>query len=546
MDSGTVADGKYRALIELGQGGSAIVRLGVAQGPVGFSRLVVLKSMKKELAKDPDFRAMFLNEARLSARLNHPNVVQVTEVVSDVGSPVIVMEYLEGKSLSEVRSRARGILGTDAILRIIAESLLGLHYSHELKDFDGAALGVVHRDMTPQNLFITYDGQVKVLDFGIAKLSGSLVETETGVIKGKLRYMPPEQIAGEHVDRRVDVFAVGVMLWEAACGRKMWQDYSEAAVMNAILRGDLPSPREFDPDVPPELEAIVMKALEHEREDRYPTAEALREALEAYLATRPPVSLREVGRTVSQHFAQERDETRRLIDSQLKAASFSNDSGKYVFGSVPPAPREVSDRHTPMTATTTTPSRSSRRGLLAGVAALAVLGLFGAQRIGNSGGTAAASALTVTVTPPVAPAPAKDSDIPPPPALQASKIDVRVTPSSAVITLDGKPLSNNPYHAEFVPDGALHQLRAEAEGYVTRELDVNFDKDVNLELALEPNRAAAHGSRRGGIASAPKAKAKTGAVSAPSAASDAAPKPACSPPYFVDSEGLKRYKPECL
>src|SRR6266436_8834656 len=163
--------GKYRLLAELGKGGTANVCLAVARGPSGFNKLVVLKFLKPELAGESEFRLMFLNEARLAARLNHPNVVQTNEVFEENGRPIIVMEYLEGASLSRVVMRARELgqpMSIPMHLRIICEALGGLHYSHELRDYDGTPLGVVHRDMTPQNIFVSFSGKVSVLDFGIA------------------------------------------------------------------------------------------------------------------------------------------------------------------------------------------------------------------------------------------------------------------------------------------------------------------------------------------------------------------------------------------
>src|SRR6266496_1714779 len=242
-------EGKYRVLVELGQGGTANVYLAVAHGPNWFNKLVVLKALKRNLGNDPEFRAMFLNEARLAARLNHPNIVQTNEVAEYQGLPMIVMEYLQGQPLSNllVRGRGRG-LSLAMHLRIVAEALQGLHCAHELSDFDGTPLGVVHRDMTPHNIFVTFDGQVKVLDFGIAKLGASLVETQAGIIKGKLRYMPPEQISGDPVDRRADLYAVGVMLWEAAAGERLWKGQADAAIMNKVLNAEIPSPRSVNAD----------------------------------------------------------------------------------------------------------------------------------------------------------------------------------------------------------------------------------------------------------------------------------------------------------
>src|SRR5262249_12031014 len=153
-------------------------------------------------------------------------------------------------------------------LRIICDALSGLHYSHELGDYDGTPLGVVHRDMTPQNVFVSFDGKVTLLDFGIAKLTGAIVETQTGVLEGKLRYMPTEQIMGETVDRRTDLFAVGVMLWEAVTHEKMWRGMADATVMHNIVNGNIPSPRSVRPDLPERLEQICMKALATDAKDR--------------------------------------------------------------------------------------------------------------------------------------------------------------------------------------------------------------------------------------------------------------------------------------
>src|SRR5262245_49480077 len=175
--------GKYRLIVELGQGGTAIVYLAVARGPGGFNKLVVLKMMKRALLAEPELAEMFMNEARLSARLSHQNIVETNEVFEQDGIPVIVMQYLEGQPLSMVVARSEPKPEKFPLvwhLRVISEALAGLHHSHELADYDGTPLHLVHRDMTPHNVFITYDGQVKILDFGIAKINRSAATTEVG------------------------------------------------------------------------------------------------------------------------------------------------------------------------------------------------------------------------------------------------------------------------------------------------------------------------------------------------------------------------------
>ncbi|HMA96320.1 MAG TPA: serine/threonine-protein kinase, partial [Polyangiaceae bacterium] len=284
---------RYRPIIALGHGGMADVLLSVGRGPSGFNKLVVLKTMRKELVGDDELRQMFLAEARLSARLNHANVVQVYEVV-DTALPCIIMEYLEGQPMSAVLHEAGERFTLPLQLKVISETLAGLHYSHELKDYDGTPLNIVHRDVSPQNVFITYDGVVKVLDFGIAKASDATGHTRTGVIKGKITYMPREQLLSEQIDRRADVYAVGCMLWHAAAGEKLWNGLQEGDVMRALIDGHIPRPSTVRPVDPP-LEAIIMKALAPDAEGRYNTAEECRLAVDLYLAeTSPKTTMREV------------------------------------------------------------------------------------------------------------------------------------------------------------------------------------------------------------------------------------------------------------
>jgi serine/threonine-protein kinase len=219
----TEAGRRFRVIAELGEGGMARVHLALARGPSGVNKLVVLKTLRSHLANDPACLEMFIHEGRLAARLNHPNVVQTYEVNEDGGRQVMVMEYLEGQPLSHVYARGRksGQLPLEMYVRVLCDALAGLHYAHELADFDGKPLNLVHRDVSPQNIFVTFDGQVKILDFGIAKAAVNAPnQTETGVLKGKVRYMAPEQIAGEALDRRADIFAVGAILWEVLADEK--------------------------------------------------------------------------------------------------------------------------------------------------------------------------------------------------------------------------------------------------------------------------------------------------------------------------------------
>jgi serine/threonine-protein kinase len=327
-DTGAGGFGKYRLIAELGHGGMAEVFLAIASGPAGFNKLVVLKQIREQLAEDPEFLAMFLDEARLAARLNHPNVVQTNEVGEDGRRYFIAMEYLEGQPLNRVVQRLAkdGRLTLAMHVRILIDALAGLHYAHELTDFDGTSLQVVHRDATPHNIFVTYAGQVKVVDFGIAKALGSSAETRTGVFKGKISYMAPEQALGEKVDRRADVFAVGIMLWEALAGRRPFKGHNDVVILQKLVAGEIPSPGTVREDIPELLEAICMKALAHDREERFATAEDMQRALEAALeklGERP--QLRAVGDLVTKAFADERLRIRGVIEAQMASIRTSGE-----------------------------------------------------------------------------------------------------------------------------------------------------------------------------------------------------------------------------
>ncbi|HEY8076299.1 MAG TPA: serine/threonine-protein kinase, partial [Labilithrix sp.] len=274
--------GKYKLIAELGHGGMADVFLAVQAGPLGsgFSKLTVIKRLRPNLAEEPEFISMLVDEARIAARLNHPNVVQTNEVGEADSQYFIAMEYLDGQPFHRVqhRSAQRAKDGSVPLLTkeqqyvIVMDALAGLHHAHELADYDGTPLNIVHRDMTPHNVFVTYDGQVKVVDFGIAKAVGRSSETRQGVVKGKVRYMAPEQAIGQEVDRRADIFAAGVILWEAATGRRMWKDMDDLNIVQALVGGEAPtSPRAFDPNVPEAIDRMCCRALARTAWDRYAT-----------------------------------------------------------------------------------------------------------------------------------------------------------------------------------------------------------------------------------------------------------------------------------
>ena len=299
-----------------------IVYLAMAHGPGGFSKLKVIKRLRPDLAGEPGAVEMFLEEGRLSARLHHPNVVQMNEVGFDGKHYFLEMEYLEGQSFTALTKRAarEGALALPLAVYALAQTLAGLHYAHELTDHDGTPLSVVHRDVSPHNVLVTYDGAVKVLDFGIAKAAGSSSETKTGFLKGKVTYMAPEQVARKALDRRVDVFAVGVMLWEALTGARMWGDLDDFDIFLKLRSESIPSPRSVKADVPAVLEAVCMRALARDPADRFATAEEMRRALEAWLEeSGGRAGAKELAARMNELFGEDRAATKGEIEAQIKA-----------------------------------------------------------------------------------------------------------------------------------------------------------------------------------------------------------------------------------
>jgi serine/threonine protein kinase len=310
----------HRLLLELGRGGMGTVYLALADGPAGFHKLKVVKRLRPDLGADPQFLAMFLDEARLSARLNHSNIVQTFEIGFDGIHYFIEMEYLEGQTYDAVIRRAApaGGVPLPLALWVLHQVLEGLGYAHELRDSSGAPLGVVHRDVSPHNLLVTYDGTVKLLDFGIAKAADSSADTRTGVVKGKATYMAPEQAVRQKVDRRADLFAVGVMLWQALTGKRLWGDARDSEIFEKLRVGDIPAPHTVEPGVDPDLEAICLKAIAHRPEDRYANAGELQSAIEGWLErSGARVGNRAIGKFVGDLFADSRRAVQAEIDAQM-------------------------------------------------------------------------------------------------------------------------------------------------------------------------------------------------------------------------------------
>jgi serine/threonine-protein kinase len=259
--------GRYETLKAIASGGMATVHLGRAVGVGGFERLVAIKVMHPHIAGESEFVDMFLDEARLAARIRHPNVVATIDVQADDGL-FIVMEYVDGPSLRALRRAWRRALPPPIALRILIDALGGLHAAHELCGDDGAPLNLVHRDVSPANILIGADGVVRITDFGVARAETRLSSTRGGQLKGKVPYMPPEQLMGEPIDRRCDVYGSGAVLWEQLAGRRLFRAESEGALLQKILAGPEYTPQQVNADVPAALDAVCMRALARSPDDR--------------------------------------------------------------------------------------------------------------------------------------------------------------------------------------------------------------------------------------------------------------------------------------
>ena len=313
--------GRYELLLPIASGGMATVYLARASGPGGFEREVALKLTHAHLRTEGEFAASLMDEGNLAGRIRHQNVVSVLDVGEDPHGVYLVMEYVEGETLSglaRLADEAETRLPPSVVVRVVDDVLAGLHVAHELCDSSGAPLGLVHRDVTPHNVLVGVDGVSKLADFGVAKAATRLAMTATGLIKGKVAYMAPEQALGRPLNRRCDIWAAGVMLWELFAGMRLHTTTSDAATLLRIVSEPPPRVTRVAPDVPVEIEEVISRALEMDPARRYATAEELSRALEA-AAQRScgRAELREVGTYVYGLVEDRLERRRRKIDEVL-------------------------------------------------------------------------------------------------------------------------------------------------------------------------------------------------------------------------------------
>ncbi|MBX3258459.1 MAG: serine/threonine protein kinase [Labilithrix sp.] len=320
--------GRYALYNEIAAGGMATIHLGRLLGPVGFARTVAVKRLHPQFAKDPEFVSMFLDEARLAARVQHPNVVATIDVVATDGELFLIMDYVRGESLSKIlrtiRKQNRRVPPRIAAA-IMCGFLHGLHSAHEAKNERGEPLGLVHRDVSPQNVLVGSDGIARVLDFGIAKAQGRIQVTRDGQIKGKLAYMPPEQLAGRELSRAVDIYASAVVMWETLTGERLFKGDTEGETLAKILRDPVLAPTAVVPDLPKSFDAPLLKSLSRDASKRHATAKELALELERCCGIASPTEVGEWVEDVVGHVLNAREAQIAEIESSSVGMSISED-----------------------------------------------------------------------------------------------------------------------------------------------------------------------------------------------------------------------------
>ena len=313
--------GKYVLVGDIAVGGMAEVFLGVQQGVAGVLKVVVLKRVLPHYTADSQFVRMFIDEARIAARLDHPNIVRTYEFGAHEGQYYTAMEYLPGEDLRSILRRLASTkqrMPLHLAVGILMQLCAGLHCAHQLTDTSGRPLNLVHRDINPANIIITYGGETKIIDFGVAKTN--MTATVTGTIKGKIAYMPPEQVLARGVDQRSDIFSAGVVLWELLTGRRLFGRQSDAATLYAIMNDPIPLPSRYRPEIPRELDAIVMHALSRTAVDRFSTADEMAAALEHFMASQPKFDARALAAMIEELFGTPRAEAKRAISQTRSLA----------------------------------------------------------------------------------------------------------------------------------------------------------------------------------------------------------------------------------
>jgi serine/threonine-protein kinase len=567
--------GRYALYNEIAAGGMATIHLGRLLGPVGFARTVAVKRLHPQYAKDPEFVSMFLDEARLAARVQHPNVVATIDVVATDGELFLIMDYVRGESLSKLLRACRHS-GERVPPRIAAAIMCGflhgLHAAHEAKNERGEPLGLVHRDVSPQNVLVGADGIARVLDFGIAKAAGRIQVTRDGQIKGKLAYMPPEQLAGRELTRAVDIYASAVVMWETLTGERLFKGETEGETLAKILRDPIPAPSDCVPSLPRGFDAPLLKALSRDVHQRHATAKELARELEKVCGIASPTEVGEWVEKVVGHVLSAREKQIAELESSsaslnllqshrtpevesdsdmsapsahvLRAAMSPVDT--LPMGSGPPITPPHGQRHgMPTPATVTSPVRlppppeeqtssgsrltgtalvlptDRKLPIFASIAGLLVLAVVVAVIIGGKFSGSADAAMAGKTPAPAASSASLMLAAPSVPAPNHSKREIPDPPEPS------------PAETASPTSDEAEEPKAVAE----QPKPANETKPATLPAQV----GGGHAKPAGGHAT-PKAGTKSSTSPPPTGPQ----RKNCDPPYTIDAQGRRKYKLECM
>lgn len=500
--------GRYRLYDEVASGGMATVHVGRLRGPAGFARTVAIKRLHPQFAHDPEFVSMFLDEARLAARIHHPNVAAILDVVALRGELFLVMEYVRGETLSRLLpacERAGITIPHRIAATILQQALLGLHAAHEARDHRGDALNMVHRDVSPQNIMVGADGITRMLDFGVAKAATRIQTTGHGQVKGKLSYMAPEQLRLEPIDRRTDIFAAGVVLWEALTGKRLFASDDPGAVIARILTHVPEPPSRIAKDIPPELDRVVANALKRQRSDRFATALEFAKALEQAVT---PVGSLEVSDwvcAVAGPVLEARERTVAAVEIASESTPGEPIRSDEITSAPPPIySRDANDELTlgVIPEAIVEPERSKRRSFAWAALGLSLLLLL------------VWIIRTATVSDPSVAASAQGSPE------QSEQVSL---PSPTEPT------------SEALPDQAVPEVPTVASSPPTEPLS----SSESAETPVPSARTAVEAPPR-------RAASAKGRAAAPSVGNGRALTSGCDPPYDITPQGFKRFKPACF
>jgi serine/threonine protein kinase len=478
--------GRYELLKRLAGGGMGEVYLARQRGLDGFQKLLVIKTLLPHLCEDEEFITMFKDEARLTAQLIHPNVCQVFEFDKVENTYYIAMEYLRGEDLRRLFracDQAAKPLRVPLICRIIADAAAGLDFAHSLRDHEGNPYGIVHRDISPQNILVTFEGGVKVIDFGVAKAAGRAQHTRTGALKGKYSYMSPEQVMGKHVDHRTDIFALGVVLHELLTGKRLFKADSDVETLERVRQTKVLPPSALNPQVPQSLDGIVMHALTREPDERFQSAQEMRLALEDWLIQgRMSASNAHLAEFLKVIYAERLDKENRLgpLMGDVGLSAIPEQlGGKTPTGSVPNSSSNLGAAPiigTPSNGSATVNQRAAGSSDKSQIDLSQIRTESGAGpfkqasnkqlplAIGLGVVAIAVAALLVIKRTPAGPPPAQ--------------LAVKSEPAGAALSIDGRTIGITPATADQLHQGPVH-LHLALEGYAP------FDADLQLNAGVQ-------------------------------------------------------------